>query len=196
MSHLSFQAYWDEGRFVLRRALLTAPSEQADPTLAKERSSDTLGCRGSPWFLGSPGLLAIFRVNKAVLKLTALWLFLARPRGSFEYWRTQPLEFMPFARLKSWQVQKLMPSSISLVSNTISTLIHSQVEWIVYWPRMEALLCWSYSSSSGLKHLQLWKQDKRILNCTSSVNFPCLEKLMSTHHVILNLYNKSWTWKK
>ena len=32
------------------------------------------------------------------------------------------------------------------------------------------------------------------LNCTSS-KFQCLEKLMLTHHVILNLYYKLWTWE-
>ena len=44
------------------------------------------------------------------------------------------------------------------------------------------------------KQLQLWKQYKRVLNCTSSVNFPCLEKLMTTPHVILNFHNKLWIW--
>uniref|UniRef100_A0A8C0TCL5 Uncharacterized protein n=1 Tax=Canis lupus familiaris TaxID=9615 RepID=A0A8C0TCL5_CANLF len=39
---------------------------------------------------------------------------------------TQPVELLPFARLKSWQVQKLMPNSISLASKNISTLILSQ----------------------------------------------------------------------
>uniref|UniRef100_A0A452TSI4 Uncharacterized protein n=1 Tax=Ursus maritimus TaxID=29073 RepID=A0A452TSI4_URSMA len=33
----------------------------------------------------------------------------------------QPSELVPFARLKSWQVQKLMPNSISAVSKNIST---------------------------------------------------------------------------
>uniref|UniRef100_A0A2K6RR61 Uncharacterized protein n=1 Tax=Rhinopithecus roxellana TaxID=61622 RepID=A0A2K6RR61_RHIRO len=45
-----------------------------------------------------------------------------------------------FGRLKSWQVQKVMRNTSSLVLKNISTLILSQVEGIVYWPHMEALL--------------------------------------------------------
>uniref|UniRef100_A0A8C0QV29 Uncharacterized protein n=1 Tax=Canis lupus dingo TaxID=286419 RepID=A0A8C0QV29_CANLU len=38
------------------------------------------------------------------------------------------VELLPFARLKSRQVQKLMPNSISVASKNISTLLVSQVE--------------------------------------------------------------------
>ena len=34
------------------------------------------------------------------------------------------------------------------------------------------------------------------MNCTLCVKFPRLKKLMWTHRVILNLYNKLWNWEK
>uniref|UniRef100_A0A667GL66 Uncharacterized protein n=1 Tax=Lynx canadensis TaxID=61383 RepID=A0A667GL66_LYNCA len=50
---------------------------------------------------------------------TSIW----RMSRSCTHLKFFSLELLPFASLKSWQVQKLMPNSISLVSKNISTLI-------------------------------------------------------------------------
>ena len=100
----------------------------------------------TPDFQPHRGLLKKQKQKQLIGSRVVPWLRICLPplpeglRGFSACWRTQAMESEPFVRLKSWQVQKLMPSSISLVSKNISTLTLSQGEWIVCWPHTEVLL--------------------------------------------------------
>lgn len=117
-----------------------------------------------------------------------------RARGSCVRWSMKAAEFVQ--RLKSWQVQKLILNSFSLVLKNISILtLLGRMNCVPATYGSIALTVlefkWRCKNSLAVKGTYGF-----YTVCPSSVKFPRLEKLMSTHHVILNLYNKLWTWGK